>query len=529
MSEGSRPPTSWRAPQRAGRYFAGTGAECVGYFGLNSEVLPVALFGAAMAGVPFSPINYRAPDEQLGGIVARVAGGLMIADDDEVERLGACGATHIVTKGEFAAAIAFEGNGDGDGGGEDEFAFVDPEDVGVLLFTSGTTSEPKAAVLRHRHLVSYIITSVEFLGCAPDEAQLICVPPYHIAGVAAVLSSLYAGRRIMYLPSFDAAEWVRLAVDEHITHAMVVPTMLGRILDAAESAGVKLDSLRHLSYGGGRMPLELVERTLRDMPHVDLVNAYGLTETSSTIAMLTPDEHREAFASDDPAVRARLSSVGRPLPSLGGGGARRGRRRRGARRERRDLGARRAGGRRVRRALRLDRGRVVPHPRRRLVRRRRLPLRRRPAGRRDRAGIREPLARGDRRGPHAASRRGGGRGDRGARRRVGRGGRRSGGAARGAVGGRGRAAELGPRAVALHQDARRRRLPRRAPLLPDGEAPAAGAARRALGPRGSAAGAEAGSWLGSAPARPACNSAPSLRHRRGASPSRCMPVRQPPI
>ena len=64
------------------------------------------------------------------------------------------------------------------------------------------------------------------------------------------------------------------------------------------------------------MPLELVERTLRDMPHVDLVNAYGLTETSSTIAMLTPDEHREAFASSDPAVRARLASVGRPLPML---------------------------------------------------------------------------------------------------------------------------------------------------------------------------------------------------------------------
>jgi len=52
------------------------------------------------------------------------------------------------------------------------------------------------------------------------------------------------------------------------------------------------------------------------MPHVDLVNAYGLTETSSTIAMLTPDDHREAFASDDPAVRARLGSVGRPLPAL---------------------------------------------------------------------------------------------------------------------------------------------------------------------------------------------------------------------
>ena len=92
--------------------------------------------------------------------------------------------------------------------------------------------------------------------------------------------------------------------------------MLGRILNAIEETGTELPSLRHLSYGGGRMPLELVERTLTDMPHIDLVNAYGLTETSSTIAMLTPDEHREAFASDDPTIRARLGSVGRPLPSL---------------------------------------------------------------------------------------------------------------------------------------------------------------------------------------------------------------------
>jgi len=294
--------------RRAATFFEKTGAEVVGYFGVNSDVLPVALFGAALAGMPFSPINYRAPDEQLKGIVARVAGGMMVADDDEVERLGACGATHVITKGELAAAVAEPVSA--------EHPFVDPEEIAILLFTSGTTSEPKAAVLRHRHLVSYIIGSVEFLGCAPDEAQLICVPPYHIAGMAAILSSLYAGRRIIYLPQFDAAEWVHTAAAEHVTHAMVVPTMLGRILGAIEESGTELPRLRHLSYGGGRMPLELVERTLRDMPGVDLVNAYGLTETSSTIAMLTPDDHREAFASEDPAVRARLGSVGRPLPTL---------------------------------------------------------------------------------------------------------------------------------------------------------------------------------------------------------------------
>jgi acyl-CoA synthetase (AMP-forming)/AMP-acid ligase II len=299
--------------KRAAVFFTKRGAGTIGYFGLNDDVLPVALFGAALAGLPFSPINYRAPDEQLTGILGRLEGGLMIADADEAARLGACGATDVITKDELSAAL--DGVADTDIDTAD-FPFVDPDEVAVLLFTSGTTSEPKAAVLRHRHLVSYIISSVEFLGCDPTEAQLICVPPYHIAGIAAVLSSLYAGRRILYLPTFDAAEWVRVATAESITNAMVVPTMLGRILAAVEEVGAAPPALRHLSYGGGRMPLELVERTLTDLPHVDLVNAYGLTETSSTIAMLTPDDHREAFASSDPAVRARLGSVGRPLPTL---------------------------------------------------------------------------------------------------------------------------------------------------------------------------------------------------------------------
>ena len=318
--------------RRAAVFFEKSGAIVVGYFGLNSDMLPVALFGAALAGIPFAPINYRAPDEQLKGILGRVAGGLQIADDDEVERLRACGAEHVITKDELASAIAEPVSG--------EHPFVDPEDIGVLLFTSGTTSEPKAAILRHRHLVSYILSSVEFMGCEPTEAQLICVPPYHIAGIAAVLSSLYAGRRIMYLPAFDAAEWVRTAADEKITHAMVVPTMLGRILQTIEDTGVEPAALRHLSYGGGRMPLELVERTLRDMPHVDLVNAYGLTETSSTIAMLDSGRPPGGQRQRGPG-RAGAAGVGRaapPLPRGRGPGGGRGGPPTG--RERRDLGAR---------------------------------------------------------------------------------------------------------------------------------------------------------------------------------------------
>jgi fatty-acyl-CoA synthase len=97
---------------------------------------------------------------------------------------------------------------------------------------------------------------------------------------------------------------------------MVVPTMLGRILEVVAADGQGLPALRHLSYGGGRMPIPTVERALDLLPGVNFVNAYGLTETSSTIAVLGPDDHREALAAAEPHLRRRLGSVGRPLPSL---------------------------------------------------------------------------------------------------------------------------------------------------------------------------------------------------------------------
>jgi acyl-CoA synthetase (AMP-forming)/AMP-acid ligase II len=131
-----------------------------------------------------------------------------------------------------------------------------------------------------------------------------------------VLSSVYGGRRIVYLPQFSPEKWVETVRVESITHAMVVPTMLGRVLDVLGAGSEGLPGLRHLSYGGGRMPVAVVERAMARLPHVGLVNAYGLTETSSTIAVLTPEDHRLALDCDDAAGRARLGSVGRPLPSL---------------------------------------------------------------------------------------------------------------------------------------------------------------------------------------------------------------------
>lgn len=296
-----------RRARTGAAWLAGLGGANVAFLGLNGPALPIAVFAAGLLGRPFAPLNYRLPNADLNRLLARTAPSVAIVDDEMLGRLEPHAGVTVVARSAFEAACA--------GAPPDEMPDADP-DIAVLLFTSGTTGEPKAAILRHANLTSYVISTVEFLGAEEGEASLVSVPPYHIAGISAVLTGVYGGRRIVYLEAFTPEDWVDAAAREEISHAMVVPTMLGAILDILEARGESLPALKALSYGGGRMPLPVIERALALLPHVDFVNAYGLTETSSTISVLGPDDHRMAIYSDDAAAKRRLGSVGRPLPSL---------------------------------------------------------------------------------------------------------------------------------------------------------------------------------------------------------------------
>jgi len=286
-----------------------SGCQHVALLDEGSEAAAIALFGAAIAGIPYVPLNYRLADADLAALLKRIAPAYIVGDVDRIARLNPEGAHAARTRMAFiaeaeAAAGSTHPEEPGDG-------------IAVQIFTSGTTAAPKAALLRHSNLVAYILGAVEFGSALPTEAALVSVPPYHIAGIAALLSSVYAMRKILLLPSFDPDAWLALAASERATSAFVVPTMLARIiarLDAGASAD--LSALQAVAYGGGRMPLELIQRALDLFPNTSFTNAYGLTETSSTIALLGPEEHRAAHRSKDPDVRGRLASVGRVLPSV---------------------------------------------------------------------------------------------------------------------------------------------------------------------------------------------------------------------
>jgi acyl-CoA synthetase (AMP-forming)/AMP-acid ligase II len=276
----------------------------------SSEAAAIALFGAALAGVPYVPLNYRLADADLAALLKRIAPACVIGDVERTLRLNPDDGHVAVTREKFVKdAEASAASAD--------LPEEPSEGVAVQIFTSGTTAAPKAALLRHANLLPYILGTVEFGSASEDEAGLVCVPPYHIAGIAALLSSIYSMRRIVLLPAFEPDTWLSLAAVEGVSNAFVVPTMLARIIGRMD-AGVQpnLSTLQAIAYGGGRMPPELIARALELFPATNFTNAYGLTETSSTIALLGPEDHRIAHASKDPVIHARLGSVGQPLPTV---------------------------------------------------------------------------------------------------------------------------------------------------------------------------------------------------------------------
>lgn len=298
----------FKAAESKAQVLKESGAKYCALLDTANLTVPVALFASGWAGIPYVPINYRLTSEEIDALLARVTPAFLVTDSEKKSKYQTNEALQVHDRKSFQEVKP-------KGDEVPELSF-ERDDIGVLLFTSGTTGEPKAAIMRQRHLVSYLMT-MEFNSADEDESTLVTVPPYHIAGIAAILSSVYACRRVVQLGVFDPLKWLEIAITEQITSAFLVPTMLSRIVDALEGKKTAdLPDLTALSYGGGKMPLPVIHRAMDLFPNTEFTNAYGLTETSSTITVLGPEEHRAAAASDDPLVKKRLTSAGVPLPGI---------------------------------------------------------------------------------------------------------------------------------------------------------------------------------------------------------------------
>ena len=200
---------------------------------------------------------------------------------------------------------------------EGRFPEGDGDDLTVILFTAGTTGEPKGVMLSHESFSSYVLANVT--PADPEEAgrNILTVPLYHIAAVQAVMSAVFGGRTLVIQRQFEPVEWMQLVERERANRAMMVPTMLKMLMDHPDFGRYDLSSLDVITYGAAPMPFEVIRRAIEELPGTRFINAFGQTETAATITMLPPDDHVLEGSAEEVEVKLRrLTSIGRPLEDV---------------------------------------------------------------------------------------------------------------------------------------------------------------------------------------------------------------------
>ena len=287
----------------------------------NSADFVLTYYACAMLGATLVPLNYRSKDEELTYMLNVSEAGALLASERYLDLVRRIKPALEHTR----AFICYDGAADGfldfaalmaDAPEEELWTEVDDDQPTVLIFTSGTTAQPKGVMVTYLDMTAYVTNTMNPADPEVHEKTLVSVPFFHIAGATAMLSSIWGGRTLLILPQFSPEGWLAAVGGEGATHSMVVPTMLKRLMEHPDLEATDLSTLQLITYGAAPMPYEVVRRACDVFPlrGVGLMNAYGQTESTSTLTYLAPDDHD--LSVDRELREARLRSVGRPMDDV---------------------------------------------------------------------------------------------------------------------------------------------------------------------------------------------------------------------
>lgn len=170
-------------------------------------------------------------------------------------------------------------------------AAVGEQDLFGILYTSGTTGRPKGAMLTHLNVVHSCMHWEDAHRMSRDERTILCVPWSHVAGLCGVVMPfLHIGGTLVLMAEFKRREFLLLAQQERITHALMVPAMYGLCLLEPNLASFDLADWRLGVYGSAPMPEPTIQRFAQAFPRLQMCNCYGATETTSPATMMPPGE-----------------------------------------------------------------------------------------------------------------------------------------------------------------------------------------------------------------------------------------------
>ncbi len=181
------------------------------------------------------------------------------------------------------------------------------DDAVVLMYTGGTTGLPTGVLLDQRAEMLNLLHAVATWPLTEDIVYLHQTPMFHAASMIGVLGVPLGGTSV-FMPIFNPTDTPRLIAEHRVNMTVMVPTMIGMMLEHPEFDPSLLASLKILTYGASPMPQPLLERLLALFPEMDIYQGYGMTESAAVLSALLPQDHR--------AGGDLLRSAGRALPGV---------------------------------------------------------------------------------------------------------------------------------------------------------------------------------------------------------------------
>ncbi len=261
------------------------------------------LFGCALTGAVPVPLNWRLSAAELTAMIKD--SGARVAFTDEAGAPAVQQAQAELPQLDTVVALETLASWQ-DPIGHDPGTPVAPDDIAFQLYTSGTTGPPKGAMFTNGSNLRVLLDDISVAwGFTPGDVSLVCMPLFHMGGLAWALAGMARGARQVIVRDFAPGPVLGTMAAEHVTMAFCVPTMLSALSAAANAT--RPGALRQLVYSGAPIsPTGL--HTAQQALGCDLVQIYGLTEATGAFAQLSAAEHA------DPGHPEWLRSAGSPYP-----------------------------------------------------------------------------------------------------------------------------------------------------------------------------------------------------------------------
>ena len=276
----------------------------VAAYGTNSDAYVIGFLACCRAGLVHVPINYALRGEELRYLVVQSGARAVLVDPALSERIDEI-------RGDLAEVEEIVPLRDADDSllqtatrpaGQFTSA-ADGDDLAQLLYTSGTTSKPKGAMMSHAALISEYVSSVIALDFTADDNPLIAMPLYHSAGMHVfMLPYLSVGATVRLMATPDIPEILRRVEADRIGSLFLAPTVWVPLAGHPDLATRDLSSLRKAQYGASIMPVTVLNRLREQFPGMQFYNCFGQSEIGPLATVLRPEEHED-----------RPSSCGRPV------------------------------------------------------------------------------------------------------------------------------------------------------------------------------------------------------------------------